>query len=63
MVTTEGDKLDKVGLAVLLGHSSDGLGWGGGGDCRRLPSGSLGSSHLVIHRCFFFFQRFIYYCI
>lgn len=31
MVTTEGDKLGKVGLAVLTGHGSDGL-----EECRRL---------------------------
>lgn len=44
MVTIEGGKLGKVGLAVLAGRGSDGL-----EECRRLPSRSLVSSHLVIH--------------
>lgn len=44
MVTIEGEKLGEVGLAVLIGRGSDGL-----EECRRLPRGSLGSSHLVIH--------------
>lgn len=48
MVTTEGDKLDRVGLAVLLGRGSDGL-----GAVQEATQWQPGVIPLVIHRWFF----------